>query len=98
VIVSGNFFGVVRAIENLGCRSVTRSAGDVAMRRGVSDDTNEMTAGYTRENPEVNGSHSLPGRHVNAMTMRCAQATSRPGAAHAKHSRAARSAAALYVA
>jgi hypothetical protein len=40
----------------------------------------------------------LPGHHVNAMTMRCAQATSRPEAAHAEHARAARSAAALYVA
>jgi hypothetical protein len=28
--------GVMRAIENLGCRSVTRSAGDVAMRRECS--------------------------------------------------------------
>jgi len=36
----------VRAIENLGCRSVTRSAGDVAMRRGCRMDTGEILAAY----------------------------------------------------
>jgi hypothetical protein len=36
--------------------ALRRRCGDA---EGVSDDTNEMTAGYTRENHEVNGSHSV---------------------------------------
>jgi hypothetical protein len=64
----------------------------------VSGDTNEMTAGYTRKNPEVNGSHSLPGHHVNAMTLALRAGDVKARSRVCIRARAARSAAALYVA
>src|SRR5258705_2581947 len=65
VIVGRDFFGVVRAIENLDCRSVTRSAGDVAMRRGCRT----TPARYPQDNAAPIGRQTQPDGKLSLMEL-----------------------------
>jgi hypothetical protein len=51
------------------------------MRRGCHDDTGKIVAEYACLKSCVNVSHLLPGHHVIARTLRCAEARSMPEAA-----------------
>jgi hypothetical protein len=68
-----------------------------AMRRGVSADTNEMFADYARSKCRVNVGHRTTGHHVSAIPELGAGDVKARSRVHLE-ARAARSAAALYVA